>query len=55
VADLTLARRLLGFQPSTAFETGLARFLGWAQGTGVGRDDYEASLRELRAKGLMHG
>jgi dTDP-L-rhamnose 4-epimerase len=55
VADLALATEAIGFQPQVAFADGLASFLDWAQRGSVGQAAYEASLQELRAKGLMHG
>jgi dTDP-L-rhamnose 4-epimerase len=55
VANLSLVRDILGYSPRVKFEDGLSRFLEWAQTLGVGKGDYELSLRELRTKGLMHG
>jgi UDP-glucose 4-epimerase len=36
LADLRLARRLLGYRPHTDLETGLRRTVEWYSGTGVG-------------------
>lgn len=55
VADLALARDLLGYSPRVRFEDGLSRFLEWAQGSEIVQSGYENSLQELRARGLMHG
>jgi len=55
VADLALAQKVLGYAPRIQFKEGLFRFLDWAQTSDIGRGDYEKSLQELRAKGLMHG
>lgn len=54
-ADLAKARRLLGFEPRVDFETGIGRFVDWVLTQPVQRDDYEKSLSELKAKGLMRG
>ena len=54
VADLACARELLGFQPRCHFADGLREFLDWATGQESGRvSDYDRSLNEMRAKGLM--
>ncbi len=56
-ADLTLARRALGYSPSTAFPTGLAAFLDWASQSpvsGLSSGSYKSSLEEMRQKGLFH-
>ena len=52
-ADLTKARRLIGFEPSVDFDTGLTRFAAWAKDMGARDNGYEASLKEMKAKGLM--
>jgi dTDP-L-rhamnose 4-epimerase len=54
-ADLTKARRLLGFEPQVDFESGIGRFVDWVLTQPVQRDGYEKSLDELKAKGLMRG
>jgi len=54
-ADLTKARRLLGFQPAVDFETGISRFVQWVLGQPLQTDGYERSLEELKRKGLMRG
>lgn len=45
--------RLLGFRASYDFETGIAQFAQWAQQSGPRSSAYEASLEEMRSKGLM--
>ncbi len=46
---------VLGYTPSWSFAAGLQEFLGWAHGERLEVGNYEQSLVELRAKGLMHG
>jgi dTDP-L-rhamnose 4-epimerase len=55
VADLSLARKFLGYNPRVDFGTGLARFLDWARSSEIAGTGYQKSLEELRSKGLMHG
>jgi len=55
VADLAKARKVLGFEPSVAFDAGIASFVEWVLGQPLTDDHYERSLAELRAKGLMSG
>jgi len=46
-------RSLLGFEPAYEFERGIAEFAAWACATGPQSSGYEASLDEMRRKGLM--
>jgi dTDP-L-rhamnose 4-epimerase len=52
VADLSKARRLLGFVPHVDFARGIERFSSWVQSQEVATDGYEQSIKELAAKGL---
>lgn len=52
-ADMTRIERLLGFRPAYDFERGIAKFVEWARATGARSSGYEASLDEMRAKGLL--
>ena len=52
-ADLTKIQRRLGFRPAYDFERGIALFVEWARGMGARDSAYEASLEEMRRKGLM--
>ena len=52
-ASLEKAGRLLGFSPSVGFDAGLSRFCEWARSIGSVASNYEASLREMKSKGLM--
>lgn len=55
VANLESAARVLGFTPSFNFDQGLNHFLDWAAASSVGKDAYQASLQEMRDKGLLVG
>jgi dTDP-L-rhamnose 4-epimerase len=54
VADLSKARRLLGFAPRVDFAHGIERFASWVQTQEVATDGYEQSIKELAAKGLFN-
>ena len=53
VADLTLARRVLGFEPVVSFRDGIDQFVKWARGESLETSGYETSLEELRARSLL--
>ena len=53
VADLSLARNVLGFEPGVSFDRGINRFVEWACGEELETDGYERSLDELRARSLL--
>ncbi|WP_343517862.1 NAD-dependent epimerase/dehydratase family protein [Sphingomonas sp.] len=52
-ADMTRIEALLGFRPAYDFERGIAKFVEWARAMGARSSAYEASLDEMRAKGLL--
>jgi dTDP-L-rhamnose 4-epimerase len=52
-ACLKKAQRLLEFRPAYDFERGISLFCAWAQSQGSTKSDYEGSLQEMRAKGLL--
>ncbi|WP_423607207.1 NAD-dependent epimerase/dehydratase family protein [Sphingomonas sp. MS122] len=52
-ADMTKIEALLGFRPAYDFERGIAKFVEWARAMGARSSAYEASLDEMRAKGLL--
>jgi dTDP-L-rhamnose 4-epimerase len=52
-ADLSKARRLLGFEPRVDFAHGIETFARWVQTQEVASDRYEQSIKELAAKGLF--
>jgi len=54
MADLTLARRLLGYKPQHTFPEGLQKFLTWANQNKPDWNGYERSLDEIRERGLLH-
>jgi dTDP-L-rhamnose 4-epimerase len=54
IADVTLARSILGFAAKVSFSQGLANFLEWAQCQPIeDKAAYLRSVGELSAKGLM--
>ena len=53
-ADISEARRLLGFEPKVSLAQGLARFCAWAAGEPVYGDRLDQATAELKAKGLAN-
>lgn len=51
-ADISLARQILGFEPKWSFNDGIARFCRWVDGQEKQEDKYEASIEEMKRKGL---
>lgn len=51
-ADISLARQLLGFEPQWSFSAGIAQFAQWVDEQQVQEDKYEASIEEMKRKGL---
>lgn len=51
-ADISLARNILGFEPKWSFVDGIAQFCKWVDKQGVQEDKYEASIEEMKSKGL---
>lgn len=52
-ADITLARQILGFQPKWTFDAGIKQFTDWVNSQELHTDNYEASLEEMKQKGLF--
>ncbi|MDE6654055.1 MAG: NAD-dependent epimerase/dehydratase family protein [Muribaculaceae bacterium] len=52
-ADITLVKRILGFEPKWSFDEGIAEFAKWVKTQSVKEDKYEASLDEMKQKGLF--
>lgn len=52
-ADMTLARQILGFQPKWTFGAGIKKFAEWVNLQDLQTDNYEASLEEMKRKGLL--
>lgn len=51
-ADISLARQILGFTPRWSFDQGIEAFAKWVDGQEVQEDKYEASIEEMKQKGL---
>ena len=51
-ADISLARNILGFKPKWSFADGIAQFCKWVDKQEVQEDKYEASIEEMKSKGL---
>lgn len=51
-ADITLARRILNFEPKWNFADGIEQFVKWVNLQEVQEDNYEASIEEMKNKGL---
>lgn len=51
-ADISLARKILGFNPKWTFADGIEQFTKWANKQEVQEDNYEASIEEMKKKGL---
>lgn len=51
-ADITAAKDILGFKPKWTFSDGIAQFTKWVDQQEVQEDNYEASIAEMKAKGL---
>lgn len=52
-ADITLAKQILGFQPKWTFDAGIKQFADWVNCQEIQTDNYEASLEEMKQKGLF--
>lgn len=52
-ADITLAKQILGFQPKWTFDAGIKQFTEWVNRQELQKDNYEASLEEMKQKGLF--
>ena len=51
-ADITLARQILGFEPKWNFSDGIEQFTKWVNQQEIQEDKYEASIEEMKKKGL---
>lgn len=52
-ADITVARTILGFEPRWSFSDGIGEFCKWANKQEAVEDKYEASIEEMKKKGLF--
>ncbi|MCB2357874.1 NAD-dependent epimerase/dehydratase family protein [Clostridium estertheticum] len=52
VGDLKLIHGLLGYEPKVDFKQGISNFVDWVERQAVEVDNYEASIEEMKKKGL---
>lgn len=52
-ADISLSKQILGFQPKWTFDAGIKQFIEWVNRQELQTDNYEASLEEMKQKGLF--
>lgn len=52
-ADIRLANQILNFQPQWTFDEGIKKFTDWVNCQELQTDNYEASLEEMKQKGLF--
>ena len=52
-ADIALAKKILGFEPKWSFDEGIKQFTEWVNKQELQKDNYEASLEEMKQKGLF--
>jgi len=51
-ADISLARKILGFEPKWSFSHGIGEFTKWVNEQEVQEDKYASSIAEMKTKGL---
>lgn len=51
-ADITMARQIIGFEPKWSFSEGIEQFTNWVNQQEIQKDNYEASIEEMKMKGL---
>lgn len=51
-ADITKTRNLLGFEPKWSFDAGIRQFCSWVNDQPIQHDNYDASIEEIKQKGL---
>ncbi len=54
VADISKARRLLGYEPTVAFEDGMRELVEWGRKVQA-KDHFSEAYAELKKKGLLEG
>lgn len=52
LGDLTKISNLLGYEPKMTFNQGISKFVDWVENQSVENDNYEASIEEMKKKGL---
>lgn len=51
-ADMTVTHTILGFEPKWSFNDGIGEFVKWVNNQEVQEDKYDASITEMKRKGL---
>jgi len=51
-ADITLAKKVLGYSPKVSFNDGIHKFCQWVNTQEIQKDRYDESIEEMRHKGL---
>lgn len=51
-ADISAARKILGFNPKWSFSEGIEKFTEWVNKQVIQEDNYEISIEEMKSKGL---
>lgn len=51
-ADITLANKILGYTPKWTFKEGMSEFAKWVNKQEIQEDKYDASIQEMKDKGL---
>ena len=51
-ADISLAKNILGYEPKWTFEQGIEEFSKWVNQQEIQEDKYDASIEEMKEKGL---
>jgi dTDP-L-rhamnose 4-epimerase len=52
-ADISLIKKVLGFEAKISFENGIQQFCNWVNQQNILTDNYDESLIEMKIKGLM--
>lgn len=52
-ADISLSKQILDFKPKWTFDAGIKKFTEWVNQQELQTDNYEASLKEMKQKGLF--
>ena len=50
--QITLARKILGYEPKWNFSDGIGEFCKWVNTQNIQTDMYDASIQEMKEKGL---
>ena len=51
-ADISLAQKILNYNPKWSFADGIAKFVEWVNLQEIQEDKYDESIKEMKAKGL---